>query len=96
MCFQPFKSSIRIYRTFFKGINGNSGGGKEKQGVGREIFTSSVHGIRPKCRATQILQHKLKDNDRVNRNVCYRKDEYLLLIIALQPKSKINRAEEGK
>jgi hypothetical protein len=34
MCFQPFKSD----ELFLKGINGNSGGEKEKQGVGREIF----------------------------------------------------------
>jgi hypothetical protein len=40
MCFQPFKSSIRIYRIFLKGINENSGGEKKKQGVGREIFLS--------------------------------------------------------
>jgi hypothetical protein len=38
MCFQPFKGSVRIYRTFFKDINENSGGEKEKQEVGREIF----------------------------------------------------------
>jgi hypothetical protein len=38
MCFQLFKSSVRIYRIFFKDINENSGGEKEKQGVGREIF----------------------------------------------------------
>jgi hypothetical protein len=31
MCFQPFKSSVRI-RTFFKGIKGNSGSEKEKHG----------------------------------------------------------------
>jgi hypothetical protein len=35
MYFQPFKSSVRIYRTFFRGINGNSGGEKEKQEVPR-------------------------------------------------------------
>jgi hypothetical protein len=42
MCFQLFKSSVRIYRTFFKGINGNSRGEKEKQGVGREIFRTNL------------------------------------------------------
>jgi hypothetical protein len=32
--------TVRIYRTLFKGIKGNSWGEKEKQGVGREIFLS--------------------------------------------------------
>jgi hypothetical protein len=34
MCCQPFKSSVRIYRTFFKGINKNSGW-KRKTGDGK-------------------------------------------------------------
>jgi hypothetical protein len=37
MCFQPFKTSIRVYRSFFPGINGNLEGEK-RRGVKREIF----------------------------------------------------------
>jgi hypothetical protein len=40
--FQPFKSSVRIYRIFFKGINENSEGEKEKQKMGRKIFVDHV------------------------------------------------------
>jgi hypothetical protein len=58
MCFQPFKSSVRIYRTFFKGINGNSGGEKEKQGVGREIFFLVAPQAR--CFDQNILNKGLK------------------------------------
>jgi hypothetical protein len=32
------KSSVFIYQIFFKGISGNSGGEKEKQGMEREIL----------------------------------------------------------
>jgi hypothetical protein len=42
MYFQPFKSSVHIYQTFFKSINENLGGEKEKKGMGREIFLDLV------------------------------------------------------
>jgi hypothetical protein len=44
MCFQPFKSSIRIYQTFFKGINGNSRDEKEKQGCEEKSFPWNWEG----------------------------------------------------
>jgi hypothetical protein len=37
MCFQPFKSD----ELFLKGINGNSGGEKEKQGGGKRTLLPS-------------------------------------------------------
>jgi hypothetical protein len=36
MCFQPFKTSVRIYRSFFSG--GNPESEKETPEVGKEIF----------------------------------------------------------
>jgi hypothetical protein len=45
MCTPLKKVWFAFTEIFLKGINRNSGGEKEKQGVGREIFVSKVQKI---------------------------------------------------